>query len=52
LFYADAIGLKTVYDGMLKYRDRFGPMHWEPAPLLVRLATEGRTLSSWEKARN
>jgi 3-hydroxyacyl-CoA dehydrogenase len=52
LFYADAIGLKTVYDGILKYRDQFGPMHWEPAPLLTRLVTEGRTLSDWDQARN
>jgi 3-hydroxyacyl-CoA dehydrogenase len=51
LFYADTIGLKTVYDGMLKYRDRFGPMHWQPAPLLARLASEGRTLGEWEAAR-
>jgi 3-hydroxyacyl-CoA dehydrogenase len=52
LFYADAIGLKTVYDGILKYRDQFGPMHWDPAPLLTRLVTEGRTLSDWDQARN
>jgi hypothetical protein len=29
----------------------FGPMHWEPAPLLARLVAEGRTLSDWDKAR-
>ncbi len=52
LFYADIIGLKTVYDGILKYRDRFGPMHWQPAPLLERLANEGRTLAQWEAARD
>jgi 3-hydroxyacyl-CoA dehydrogenase len=52
LFYADAIRLKTVYDGILKYRDQFGPMHWEPAPLLTRLVTEGRTLSEWDQARH
>jgi 3-hydroxyacyl-CoA dehydrogenase len=52
LFYADTIGLKTVHDGMLKYRDRFGPMHWQPAPLLARLAGEGRTLAEWEASRN
>ncbi len=52
LFYADTIGLKTVRDGMLKYRDLFGPMHWQPAPLLDRLAAEGRTLKGWEAARN
>jgi len=52
LFYADTIGLKTVRDGMLKYRDLFGPMHWQSAPLLDRLAAEGSTLESWEAARN
>jgi 3-hydroxyacyl-CoA dehydrogenase len=48
LFYADTIGLKTVYEGMLKYRDLFGPMHWDPAPLLTRLVAEGRTLRDWD----
>lgn len=47
MFYADTIGLKTLHEGMLRYRDRFGPMHWEPAPLLRRLAGEGRTLADW-----
>jgi|HubBroStandDraft_1064217.scaffolds.fasta_scaffold00362_25 3-hydroxyacyl-CoA dehydrogenase len=51
LFYADTIGLKTVLDGMLKYRDLFGPMHWQPAPLLTRLVSEGRTLKEWDAAR-
>ncbi len=37
---------------MLKYRAMFGPMHWEPAPLLRRLVAEGRTLADWEAARN
>jgi 3-hydroxyacyl-CoA dehydrogenase len=52
LFHADTIGLKTVHDGILKYRDIFGAMHWEPAPLLARLASEGRTLKEWDAARN
>jgi len=52
LCYADTIGLKTVYDGIMKYRDMYGPMHWEPARLLERLAAEGRTLREWEAARN
>ena len=42
----------TVYDGILKYRDLLGPMHWEPAPLLARLVAEGRSLQDWDKARN
>jgi 3-hydroxyacyl-CoA dehydrogenase len=52
LFHADTIGLKTVHEGILKYRDIFGPMHWQPAPLLARLTSEGRTLKEWEAARN
>jgi 3-hydroxyacyl-CoA dehydrogenase len=52
MFYADTIGLKTVHDGILKYRDLYGPMHWQPAPLLTRLVKEGRTLSQWDAARN
>jgi 3-hydroxyacyl-CoA dehydrogenase len=52
LFYADTIGLKSVYEGILKYRDLFGPMHWQPAPLLARLAAEGRTLRDWDAARS
>jgi 3-hydroxyacyl-CoA dehydrogenase len=51
MFYADTIGLKTVHDGMLKYRDMFGPMHWQPSPLLARLANEGRSLADWDAAR-
>ncbi len=52
MFYADTIGLKAVHDGILKYRELFGPMHWQPAPLLARLARAGRTLADWDKARD
>jgi 3-hydroxyacyl-CoA dehydrogenase len=51
MFYADTIGLKTLYDGMLKYRAQFGPMHWEPAKLLEQLATTGKSLRDWEAQR-
>jgi 3-hydroxyacyl-CoA dehydrogenase len=47
MFYADTIGLPVLLAGMEKYRTMFGPMHWEPAPLLVRLVREGRTLADW-----
>ena len=47
MFHADAIGLETLLEGMEKYRKLFGPMHWEPAPLLVRLVKEGKTLAQW-----
>ena len=51
MFYADSIGLKTVYDGILKYREKFGPMHWEPASLLKKLVSEGKSLKDWEAAQ-
>jgi 3-hydroxyacyl-CoA dehydrogenase len=51
MFYADTIGLPALLAGMEKYRAIFGPMHWEPAPLLVRLVREGRTLADWDKER-
>lgn len=48
-FYADTIGLKTLLDGMNKYKAEFGPMHWEPAALLVKLVQEGKTLADWSR---
>jgi len=51
MFHADTIGLKKLLDGILKYREMFGPMHWEPASLLVKLAAEGKTLAQWERER-
>jgi 3-hydroxyacyl-CoA dehydrogenase len=51
LLYADTIGLPTLLNGIMKYRALFGSMHWDPAPLLVRLVKEGRSLAEWEKAR-
>ncbi len=51
MFHAQTIGLATLLDGMRKYRDRFGPMHWEPAPLLVELVESGKSLAEWEAAR-
>ncbi len=47
LFYADTLGLKTVLEGMRRYGELFGPMHWQPAPLLTRLVAEGRTLAQF-----
>src|ERR1700676_1160021 len=52
LFYADTIGLAAVLEGILRYRDLFGPMHWQPAPLLMRLVRERRTLADWDKIRD
>ena len=31
--------------------DMFGPMHWEPAPLLVELVERGLSIAEWEATR-
>src|SRR5262249_26061370 len=41
MFYADTVGLPTVLARVNEYRARFGD-YWQPAPLLERLAAEGR----------
>ncbi|WP_198683486.1 3-hydroxyacyl-CoA dehydrogenase NAD-binding domain-containing protein [Peristeroidobacter agariperforans] len=48
MFYAETIGLNVLLAGMRKYQDIFGPMHWQPAPLLVELVERGLTIAQWE----
>ena len=52
MHYAEEIGLKNLLTGIEKYRDRFGPMHWEPASLLVGLSNDGTSIADWERARS
>jgi 3-hydroxyacyl-CoA dehydrogenase len=52
LFYAETIGLKTLLDGMRKYRELFGPMHWQPAALLEELVRTHTTIADWERQRS
>jgi len=42
MFYADQVGLKKVYEAILKYKDVVGAQYWEPAPLLEKLAKKGK----------
>jgi len=51
MFHAGTIGLETLLKGMRKYAAIFGPMHWQPADLLVELVEKGQTLSGWEQER-
>jgi 3-hydroxyacyl-CoA dehydrogenase len=44
MWYADAVGLKKVYDRVCDFC-------WEPAPLLKRLAAEGSSFANWDAAR-
>jgi 3-hydroxyacyl-CoA dehydrogenase len=50
MFYAETLGLRNLLEGINRYRDIFGPMHWEPAPLLVELAGQGRSIADWERS--
>jgi len=43
MFWADRIGLASVRDAMLRYRDAVGAEFWTPAPWLDRLANAGKT---------
>jgi 3-hydroxyacyl-CoA dehydrogenase len=45
MWYGDTVGLKKVYDRVTEFHRQFGEL-WEPAPLLQRLAGEGRTFAS------
>ena len=49
--YADMAGLDNVLAAVEKYRARYGGLWWTPAPLLERLAGEGRTFREWSGNR-
>jgi len=42
MFWADQIGLRAVRDRMLEFKKASGDDFWTPAPLLDRLASEGK----------
>lgn len=46
MFHADSLGLDTVLAKLEALRQQTGDSCWEPAPLLKRLAKEGKTLAS------
>jgi len=48
MWYADAVGLDKVYRGISEFHQRHGEL-WEPAPLLKRLAEEGRAFAEFNK---
>ena len=42
MFYADTVGLKNVLNSIQKFQAGYQGAVWKPAPLLVKLAKEGR----------
>jgi 3-hydroxyacyl-CoA dehydrogenase len=46
MWYADTVGLKKVCERVLDFQLRFGS-GWEPAPLLKRLAEQGKTFADF-----
>jgi 3-hydroxyacyl-CoA dehydrogenase len=50
MWYADTVGLKNVYARVLEFHRDYGDL-WEPAPLLKRLAEEGRSFADWDADR-
>jgi len=51
MHYGDAVGLDKVVAAMEKYRKRYGDMYWTPAPLLAKLAKDGKSFDDWAAAQ-
>ncbi|MFQ7898784.1 3-hydroxyacyl-CoA dehydrogenase NAD-binding domain-containing protein [Stutzerimonas degradans] len=51
MFYADSVGLDKVLATVKELHARCGDW-WKPAPLLEKLAAEGRTFSGWQPAHH
>jgi 3-hydroxyacyl-CoA dehydrogenase len=47
LFYADTVGLPNVLRTMREFAKGYQPDVWTPAPLLEKLASEGKTFAGW-----
>ncbi len=48
LWYASSLGLPYVIERIAEFERTVGP-HWAPAPLLGKLARQGRTLIDWQR---
>lgn len=46
MHYADQVGLENIRDALLKFQEQGGERWWKPAPLLERLAGEGKGFRS------
>jgi 3-hydroxyacyl-CoA dehydrogenase len=46
MWYADEIGVKNVYETVVRFQKDLGP-HWKPSPLLERVALSGGTIAAY-----
>jgi 3-hydroxyacyl-CoA dehydrogenase len=51
MFYADTMGLLRIYDRICEFESELGE-RWKPAPLLKRLATEGKGFRDYDAEHN
>jgi 3-hydroxyacyl-CoA dehydrogenase len=51
MWYADAVGLKQVYERVSGFHRRHGET-WQPAPLLKRLADQGKTFADFSRNKS
>jgi 3-hydroxyacyl-CoA dehydrogenase len=49
MWFADRLGLKAIYNRICDFHRQYGE-HWSPAPLLKRLAEEGKTFADFDRA--
>ncbi len=47
MHYADHVGLDAVYRKVCEFRERFGPMYWEPPDLLKSLARDNTSFADY-----
>jgi 3-hydroxyacyl-CoA dehydrogenase len=50
MWHAGTVGLRQVYERIREFESRHGHW-WKPAPLLEKLAAEGKTFAEWDHAR-
>jgi 3-hydroxyacyl-CoA dehydrogenase len=50
MWYADAVGLRKVYDRIRQFQDQRGEI-WEPAPLLKYLAEQGKAFADFTRGQ-
>ena len=49
MFYADTVGIDKVLARIAEFRARHGADFWTPAPLIEKLAAEGKTFEQYDK---